>query len=660
MKSIKTIIASILLFCFLLFCIASLMLSNPLYNKRYSKNIESKNAWVDLSTNAKGINQIRSAWSFAWKEFIPKAEHIPTGSYADLPGTWKNIPGTSRFGWASWGLTVTGLEQNRMYAIRIGQTHSACKIFINGEESYSIGVPGTSIEEEKPEWGSVLCRFTSTEFGTASIVLQISNFHDRTGGITSSIVIGDAELLYRMEDNQRLVEGLIFGILVIMGAFFCALYAFRAQESQFIWFALLCFVAGLRSLCYDGFTLLYIIPSLPWTVFFRLGYLTFPLAIVTFLLFLQNVFPELISLKRTHFLLIPSYLYLFIIAVFPEIIITLLLSSIQIYSLFIAVYGLSIIILACKKSLTGSWWLLIGFVFAIFSFIYDVFVSLLFISGISISSIGMNVCLFCIALMVIERYANSFKLARSLRRDLLIINQSLKRFVPLEVLAFLKKDSVVDVEPGQFVEQVMTILSADIRSFSQIAEKMTGDEVFVFLNEYFELLLPIIHKHGGFIVKYSGEGILVVFSSGGEAALNCAVQMQSAIGSWNRTKRSGNPISVGIGIDLGKISLATVGDETRLGGTVFSKYVKSALQFEAQTKRYNANILINENVVFALPDPHAWFMRPVDRIVTDSYASFLFEVYNNDPEELRELKWKTQSDLEKGVYAWHAKQYEEA
>ena len=335
MKSIKKILISTVLFSFLVFCIASLMLSNPLYDKNLTKDIYSKRPWVDLSSNPTGINRITSEWTFAWKDFIVSPKNFKSDVYGTLPGSWRNIPGSSRFGWASWGLTVSGLEQNRIYAIRIGQTLSACKIFINGEEALSVGVPGTSAEEEKPEWGSVICRFKASKAGTASIILHISNFHDRTGGSISSIVIGDAELLYHMEDRQRLTEGLLFGILGIMGAFFLSLYVLRPQERQFLWFSLLCIVAGVRALCYDGFTLLYLIPALPWTVFFRIGYVTFPLAIVLFVHFLRSVFPELVYFKHAHFFLSPFYAYILTIAFLPESVITYLLAPMQILSLLI-------------------------------------------------------------------------------------------------------------------------------------------------------------------------------------------------------------------------------------------------------------------------------------------------------------------------------------
>jgi len=65
-------------------------------------------------------------------------------------------------------------------------------------------------------------------------------------------------------------------------------------------------------------------------------------------------------------------------------------------------------------------------------------------------------------------------------------------------------------------------------------------------------------------------------------------------------------------------------------------------------------------VFSGLSDPVSWYLRPVDRIEVGTTPSFLFEVYNNDEETVRDLKWKTQSDLEHAVYAYFAGQHEES
>jgi two-component system sensor histidine kinase ChiS len=205
----------------------------------------------------------------------------------------------------------------------------------------------------------------------------------------------------------------------------------------------------------------------------------------------------------------------------------------------------------------------------------------------------------------------------------------------------------------------MAILSADIRSFTRIAEKMTPDGIFRFLNEYLELVGPIIRSHEGFIAKYEGDGFMALFPKGPEMAVRCAVQMQSAISARNRNTDGGSTINVGIGIDSGRLALGTIGDDSRLDSAVISSCVKGAARIESLTKVYQSRILVNGAVFGGLSDPLSWFVRPVDQVDTGNGTQFLFEIYNNDSNSVRDMKWKTQGELEHALYSWFAGNFED-
>lgn len=671
-------LAAIVPFCVLLAVIMFILISNPLYDRRVSRKVAVFAGVADLSANARGLNEIQGSWQFWWNRFVVDFEtgataesaangmsvangtSAPNPGYANLPGSWRSAGITERFGYATYGLRVIGLDPQETYAFRIGHTLSACVILVNGQETLAVGKPGVSPASEVPAWKSAFARFTPRDDGTADILLQISNYHDRSGGTNASLIIGESSLMYRMADSESMIEGFIFAMLSIMGFFFLALYLFRRKDVPFMWFSGLCLVVGFRTLCYDGFLLLEIAPDLSWPVFFRLGVLTFPLIMIFFFGFLRTVFDGLV--KPILFRLIVTVFSLFaaIVVLAPEFVSSLLLIPFQIIALVCVCYGLFAIALACIRRLEGSIWVLCGFTIAIFSFVYDVLVSMWIVSGFSLGHLGMSVCLFCLALLVIERYTTSYAKAQQLSGQLRRINASLQRFVPAEFLAFLRKASIAEVQPGDCVELDMAIFSADIRSFTAIAERMKPDDVFSFLNGYLELVGPIIRKNGGFIAKYEGDGFFALFPSGPDMAIRAAIQMQSAISKRNRDDPGKTPIMVGIGIDCGSLALGTIGDESRLDGAIISRCVKGAGRFESTTKQFNSRILINEAVYAGLSNPLAYFIRPVDRINAGDQTSFLFEVYANDGDTMRDLKWRTQSDLEHALYAWFSGHYDEA
>ena len=56
----------------------------------------------------------------------------------------------------------------------------------------------------------------------------------------------------------------------------------------------------------------------------------------------------------------------------------------------------------------------------------------------------------------------------------------------------LNKNDIIDVKLGDVVQKEMTVLFADIRSFTTLSERLTPAETFAFINEYLALVGPVI------------------------------------------------------------------------------------------------------------------------------------------------------------------------
>jgi PAS domain S-box-containing protein len=117
--------------------------------------------------------------------------------------------------------------------------------------------------------------------------------------------------------------------------------------------------------------------------------------------------------------------------------------------------------------------------------------------------------------------------------ELIRLNVALRRFVPHEFLHFLGKESIVDVQLGDQVQRNMTILTADIRSFSTLSEKMSPQENFNFLNTYLSRVSPIIRQNDGFIDKYIGDAVMALFPDEAENALQSAIDIKQEVVRFN-------------------------------------------------------------------------------------------------------------------------------
>ena len=176
------------------------------------------------------------------------------------------------------------------------------------------------------------------------------------------------------------------------------------------------------------------------------------------------------------------------------------------------------------------------------------------------------------------------------------------RFVPHQYLELLGKDSIVDLRLGDQVQREMTVLFADIRSFTTLSERMTPKENFDFLNSYLCRVGPMIRKHGGFIDKYIGDAIMALFPKKVEHALLAALDMLEQVAIFNEVREAEQemPIEIGIGIHMGKLILGTIGEDERMEETVISDAVNLASRLEGLCKRYGSSILISEEALQAI------------------------------------------------------------
>ncbi len=162
-------------------------------------------------------------------------------------------------------------------------------------------------------------------------------------------------------------------------------------------------------------------------------------------------------------------------------------------------------------------------------------------------------------------------------------------------------------------EAVATVLMADIRGFTTMAEKADPSTIFEWLNEYFGELLPIIVEHGGVVNKMDGDAVLAFFGilprmiSPKKSALSgcqAAMEMYNAVDALNRKrKRRGDPpFLTGIGVHTGVVMAGGLGTSDRMHYTVIGDTVNTTQRLENLTRQIfkESGILISQATYSAL------------------------------------------------------------
>ncbi len=136
----------------------------------------------------------------------------------------------------------------------------------------------------------------------------------------------------------------------------------------------------------------------------------------------------------------------------------------------------------------------------------------------------------------------------------------------------------------------LTVMFADIRSFTAISEKMEPGEVVTMLNEYFSEMVEIVFDYNGMLDKFVGDQLMAVFghmsteSQGAQDAVLAALKMQRAVKKLmrRRTERDLPTFRIGIGINTGNTIIGNVGSENRMDYTVIGDTVNAAARLEEQ------------------------------------------------------------------------------
>ena len=175
-----------------------------------------------------------------------------------------------------------------------------------------------------------------------------------------------------------------------------------------------------------------------------------------------------------------------------------------------------------------------------------------------------------------------------------------ERYVSADVAAEIWKRRGEFVLAGE--ERVATILFSDIRNFTALTAGRPSAEVLAWLNRYLSAMSDVVKANGGFLNKFIGDGIMVVFGvplSQGERAdacraVQCALQMLEQVDALNSTMGTEEPrLKIGIGIHTGMLTAGNVGSPERLEYSVIGESVNLASRLESLTKEFKTAIVMS-------------------------------------------------------------------
>lgn len=243
---------------------------------------------------------LHGEWEFYWSQLLEpsdfKNEQIPP-SYLAVPSSWRNVKveedSTSPYGYGTYrlllNLPLSDIGGNKSLFLRsIG---SAYRIWIDGREYAGLGKVGTNRAEEHPQ-ARINLVFFEPERQNIEIVIQVSNFSFREGGINNEVVYGDTSALIPSILKQLLFDIFTIGGFLMIGLYQLVVFAMRRKDIPSLLVGVLAISVSCRSLFISGYLSSLLLGIESWEILVKLEYGSELVVFLSGVLLMKQLYPK--------------------------------------------------------------------------------------------------------------------------------------------------------------------------------------------------------------------------------------------------------------------------------------------------------------------------------------------------------------------------------
>lgn len=284
-----------IILCLFLFSVNGLANSNTKISSNYNA--------IDLSDwniDKKTTISLHGPWLFYWKKLLKPTDfekELPSSQKKIyLPQTWsdKNSKETElNHGFATYAAKVILPKKKMQIALKISNILTAYKLWIDGELRAHGGKLATNINDHIPRQSKRKLIPISATKNEITIVLQVSNFTLKKGGIKEVFELGKMEYFQNKKEHDLIAGGLFVGSITALGLLLGLTYIISPSISPLLYLSAICIFIAIRYLLYgDGCLLNNYLIKLNWHLHSKLEVITLYLTLLLIIRFFNVFFPK--------------------------------------------------------------------------------------------------------------------------------------------------------------------------------------------------------------------------------------------------------------------------------------------------------------------------------------------------------------------------------
>jgi class 3 adenylate cyclase len=140
-------------------------------------------------------------------------------------------------------------------------------------------------------------------------------------------------------------------------------------------------------------------------------------------------------------------------------------------------------------------------------------------------------------------------------------------------------------------EEFVTVLFSDIKDFTRFSANKTPRQVVETLNDYFWEMTNVVMEYYGYIDKFIGDGLMVIFRGSDKGyharrAVSAGLKMLERLGKLNRDRRriGLEELQIRIGIHSGEVIIGNIGSYEKMDYTAIGSTVNLAQRLEGYAR----------------------------------------------------------------------------
>lgn len=385
------------------------------YSFKSDKKIDSLRIKETQLLGNKAI-KLNDNWEFYWKEFINPGEFtgktpldiVQLKSWTNF--TNKETENLPSCGYATYRKTFSIPDKRPNVSLYIPRIIGAYKIWINGDFILETGKIGTSKDK------TLHRRFTKIiplelEQSTFEIVIQVSNFYNKKGGIAEPILIGRTEELLQKKFLQTMTDMFTIGSFSFIGILFLFFYfVYWNKDRVILYFSVMCIALAYHTLNDRYAPLVKVFDEISWVLLTKIEYIASYLVGLTGSLFFAIILKDYIHKWYMKAVVYCTVLLILTVIFLPAPYFTEVILYFLIFMLIDILYVIFITLKAIISKSKESLLLLIGIVIGGSVFLsYIIFFINENETGLIFVKFGYILVFLFISMLLMRRFSMSFR-----------------------------------------------------------------------------------------------------------------------------------------------------------------------------------------------------------------------------------------------------------